>query len=78
MQKSQLVRDARGKVRVAHPFGAQRGARQSNVYATLLHIGLSNLCHDDHELKEAALELLRAVCSDMNIDDGIASNSGRE
>lgn len=71
------IRDARGKMRGLSFITNDRAPRhQSNVHATLIHIGMGNMCHENSELRSASLELLAAVCADMNADEAVSVTSG--
>jgi hypothetical protein len=43
-------------------------SRYSNVPATLLHVGMIGLHAEDEELRNAAYDLLGAVCSYINYE----------
>lgn len=47
---------------------AERFSRFSNVPATLLHVGMFSIDHEDEELRSAAYDLLGAVCSYLKYD----------
>jgi hypothetical protein len=66
------VRDARGKLRGLRLAGVERAAKhQSNLVASLLTIGMSNICHPNHDLRVVAMELLEALCVELKVEEAM-------
>ena len=56
-----------------------RFSRYSNVPATLLHVGMLGIDENDEELRNAAYDLLGAVCSYINYDKNpVVASKGME
>lgn len=65
---TQHIRTTKSQLKDMQTPLTERFSRFSNVPATLLHVGMLNVDHEDEELRGAAYGLLGAVCSYIKYD----------
>lgn len=64
----QAIRSAKGNMQNVQLPGAERWSRLSSVAATLLHVGLMTVGAEDEGSRNAAYELLTAICTHLGFE----------
>jgi hypothetical protein len=64
----QTIRTAKSQMKDGQRALMERALGFTSVSATLLHVGLLSIDHDDEELRSAAYDLLGAICTHLGYD----------